>query len=154
MGLDVRIGRFHNIFGPLGAWDNGKEKVPAAMCRKVAQAEDGGTIEIWGDGKQTRSFLFIEECLKALRKLMASDLHSPINIGSAKMISINELAQMVMAIAGKSLSINHIEGPQGVRGRGSDNRFIEQSLGWKPGERLEEGLKKTYGWIEKMANKA
>jgi len=148
--LDVRIGRFHNIFGPLGAWDNGKEKVPAAICRKVAQAQDGGHIEIWGDGLQTRSFLFIDSCLIALRKLMDSDLQQPINIGSSEMISINELAAMIIGISGKSLSLDHIPGPQGVRGRSSDNEFIEQSLGWKPKENLIDGLKVTYEWIDQL----
>lgn len=148
--LNVRIGRFHNIFGPLGAWNNGKEKVPAALCRKVAEAADNGSIEIWGDGVQTRSFLFIEECLLAIRKLMDSDLKTPINIGSEQMLAINELAHMIMKISGKTLSLTHIDGPQGVRGRSSDNSFIEQSLGWRPEERLEFGLTITYDWISQQ----
>lgn len=148
--LNVRIGRFHNIFGPLGSWNNGKEKVPAAVCRKVAQAADGGSIEIWGDGEQTRSFLFIEECLIAMRKLMDSDMTDPVNIGSSEMISINELANNVISISGKTLSLQHIDGPQGVRGRSSDNRFIEKSLGWRPQERLGEGLAITYHWINQQ----
>ncbi|MFT5611803.1 MAG: GDP-D-mannose 3',5'-epimerase [Polaribacter sp.] len=146
-GLNVRIGRFHNVFGPLGSWGNGKEKAPAAICRKVAEALDGGSIEVWGDGEQTRSFLFIEECLIAMRKLMNSDLADPINIGSSEMVSINQLAEKVISMSGKRLSLLHIEGPQGVRGRSSDNRFIEASLGWRPQEELQVGLKTTYEWI-------
>lgn len=148
--LNVRIGRFHNIFGPLGAWNNGKEKVPAAICRKVAQAPDGTSIEVWGDGEQTRSFLFIDECLLAMRKLMDSDLAEPINIGSSEMVSINQLANKVISISGKSLSLQHIEGPQGVRGRSSDNHFIEASLGWRPQEELEAGLRTTYAWVNQV----
>lgn len=150
--LNVRIARFHNVFGPLGAWDNGKEKVPAAICRKVAQATDGGSIEVWGDGKQTRSFLFIEDCLRAVRKLMNSNVGDPINIGSSEMVSINQLADRVISISGKTLSIRHIQGPQGVRGRSSDNRFIEASLGWQPQQKLDDGLERTYSWVNRMAN--
>jgi len=152
--LNVRIGRFHNIFGPLGSWDNGKEKVPAAICRKIAQAADGGSIEIWGDGQQTRSFLYIEQCLLAMRKLMDSDVTEPINIGSAQMISISDLANKVISISGKKLSIVNIEGPQGVRGRSSDNRFIERVLGWRPQEHFDQGIEITYDWIKQQVGAA
>lgn len=146
-GMEVHIARFHNIFGPEGSWNNGKEKSPAAMCRKVAQAKDGGTIEMWGDGKQTRSYLYIDECLNGVRKLMDSNFEGPVNIGSEEMVSINELASMVMKIAGKKLKIKHIKGPLGVRGRSSDNRLIKKKLGWEPSTKLHDGLAKTYAWI-------
>lgn len=149
--LNVRIARFHNIFGPFGSWNNGKEKAPAAMCRKVAQAEPGSSIEIWGDGNQTRSFLYIDECLEGIRKLMDSDFSGPVNIGSEEMVSINQLAQMVMDIAGKKLSINHVSGPLGVRGRNSDNKLIKEKLSWAPSAPLKDGLQKTYAWIEAQA---
>ncbi len=149
-GLDVRIARFHNIFGPEGSWNDGREKAPAAFCRKVAMAKDGSDIEMWGDGKQTRSFLYIDECLKGVEKLMKSDFIGPVNIGSEEMVSINQLAEMIMDIAGKKLSIKHISGPLGVRGRNSDNKLINEKLGWKPGESLKSGLKKTYPWIEEQ----
>ena len=152
-GLQVRIARFHNIFGPDGAWNNGREKAPAAFCRKVAETKDGGEIEMWGDGKQTRSFLYIDECLDGVRKLMDSDFTGPVNIGSEEMISINGLAEMIMEIAGKKLSIKHIEGPLGVRGRNSDNKLIFERIGWRPTRPLREGLKKTYHWIEKQVTK-
>lgn len=148
MGLSVRVARFHNIFGPEGTWRGGKEKAPAAICRKVAEAKDGTQIEIWGDGKQTRSFLYIDECLEAVRRLMQGDFSGPVNIGSEEMVTINELAEMVMKIANKKLTIKHIEGPTGVRGRNSDNALIQERLGWAPSSVLEEGLKKTYPWIE------
>lgn len=147
-GLNVRIARFHNIFGPEGTWTGGKEKAPAAMCRKVAAAPDGGEIEIWGDGKQTRSFLYIDECLEGVRRLVQSDFIGPVNIGSDEMVTINQLAEMVAEIAGKQLSLKHIDGPLGVRGRNSDNRLIEEKLGWKPTEPLQAGLEKTYQWIK------
>lgn len=147
-GLEVRIARFHNIFGPEGTWNDGKEKAPAAVCRKVAEAPDGGSIEIWGDGKQTRSFLFIEECLEGCVRLMRSGWSGPVNIGSDQIISINGLAELAMQIAGKQLTIKHIAGPLGVRGRNSDNRLIAQKLGWAPSRPLREGLEKTYAWIE------
>jgi nucleoside-diphosphate-sugar epimerase len=147
-GLQVRIARFHNIFGPEGSWNNGREKAPAAICRKVAESPDGGTIEIWGDGKQTRSFLYIDECLEGVRRLMDSDFTGPVNIGSEEMVSINELAETVMEIAGKSLTVRHVEGPLGVRGRNSDNRLIFEKLGWKPCAPLRLGLERTYSWIE------
>ncbi|MGC8558859.1 MAG: NAD-dependent epimerase/dehydratase family protein [Nitrososphaeria archaeon] len=155
-GLNVRIARFHNIFGPYGSWKDGKEKAPAAMCRKVAEAVKYGKheIEIWGDGKQTRSFLYIDECLEAVRRLMDSEtFFGPVNIGSEEMVTINQLAEMVMSIAGVKLNIKHIEGPLGVRGRNSDNRLIRQKLGWAPSQPLIVGLEKTYRWIEKQVSK-
>jgi len=153
-GLDARIARFHNIYGPEGAWTGGKEKAPAAICRKVAEAEDGGKIEMWGDGLQTRSFLYIDDCLDAVRKLMDSEnFHGPVNIGSEEMVTINQLAEIAMEIAGKKLRIKHIDGPQGVRGRKSDNQLINEKLGWEPKLSLKEGLQKTYSWIEGEINK-
>ena len=146
-GIEVRIARFHNIFGPEGAWRDGREKAPAAICRKVAEAVDGGEIEIWGDGKQTRSFLYIDECLEGVRRLMESALTGPVNIGSEEMVTINQLAAMVMDIAGKNLTVKHVPGPLGVRGRNSDNRLIREKLGWAPSCPLREGLEKTYAWI-------
>ena len=149
-GIEVRIARFHNIFGPEGTWRGGREKAPAALCRKVAEAPDGGEIEIWGDGQQTRSFLYIDECVEGIRRLMESDYAGPVNIGSDEMVTINRLAEMVMEIAGKQLSVRHIEGPTGVRGRNSDNRLIRQRLGWAPSTRLRAGLEPTYAWIEQQ----
>ncbi len=146
-GLQVRVARFHNIFGPAGTWTGGKEKAPAAICRKVAEADNGGTIDIWGDGKQTRSFLYIDECVEGIIRLTQSDFSGPVNIGSDEMVTINGLAEMAMGIAGKPLSINHIEGPQGVRGRNSDNALIKQKLGWAPSMPLEQGMRLTYEWI-------
>lgn len=151
-GLEVHIARFHNIFGPEGCWNNGKEKSPAAICRKIAQAKDGGAIEMWGDGKQTRSYLYIDECLEGACRLMNSNFTGPVNIGSEEMVSINELAEMVMKIAGKKLKIKHIKGPLGVRGRKSDNLLIQKKLGWKPTTKLVDGLTKTYKWIEEQVN--
>jgi nucleoside-diphosphate-sugar epimerase len=153
-GMDVKVARFHNIYGPYGSWNNGKEKAPAAICRKVAMAEDGGVIEIWGDGKQTRSFLYVDECLDAVRRLMDSDTFSgPVNIGSEEMVTINRLAELAMEIAGKKLSIKHIPGPTGVRGRNSDNRLIGEKLGWAQSHPLRHGLEKTYWWIEEQVKK-
>jgi len=152
-GMEVRIARFHNIFGPEGSWNDGREKAPAALCRKVAVAEDGAEIEIWGDGKQTRSFLYIDECLEGVMRLMRSDWTDPVNIGSEEMVAINQLGEMIMEVAGKKLKIKNIPGPLGVRGRNSDNRLIEEKLGWKPTQPLIEGLKKTYPWIEKQVRK-
>ncbi len=146
-GMDVRIARFHNIFGPYGSWRDGREKAPAAFCRKVAETPDGGEIEMWGDGHQTRSFLYIDECLEGVQRLIQSDFIGPVNIGSEEMVSINQLAEMAMVIAGKKLSIKHIPGPEGVRGRNSDNKMIEEKLGWKPGQHLRQGMEKTYHWI-------
>ncbi len=147
-GMNVLIVRFHNIFGPEGSWNDGREKAPAAFCRKVAETPDGGCIEMWGDGLQTRSFLYIDECLEGVRRLMDSDFTGPVNIGSEEMVSINELAQMVMQVAFKQLEIKHIPGPLGVRGRNSDNRLIKEKLGWEPVQSLHDGLKKTYPWIK------
>ncbi|HOZ36482.1 MAG TPA: NAD-dependent epimerase/dehydratase family protein [bacterium] len=153
-GLDVRIARFHNIFGPEGSWIGGKEKAPAAICRKVAQAKNGEEIEIWGDGNQTRSFLFISECLLGIRKLMdAENFYGPVNIGSDEMVTINQLAEMAMKIANKKLTIKHVEGPLGVRGRNSDNQLISQKLSWKPSMKLEDGLRITYKWVDFMNEK-
>jgi GDP-D-mannose 3',5'-epimerase len=147
-GIEVRIARYHNIFGPLGTWTGGKEKAPAAVCRKVAEAPDGGEIEIWGDGEQTRSFLYIDECLEGTLRLTRSNHAGPFNIGSEEMISINDLALMAMEIAGKKLRLKHIPGPTGVRGRNSDNELIARTLGWAPSRPLRDGLEKTYAWIE------
>jgi len=148
--MDIRIARFHNIFGPEGSWNDGREKAPAALCRKVAETPNDGEIEIWGDGKQTRSFLYIDECLEGMRKLMRSDLLGPVNIGSEEMVTIDELANIIMEIARKNLSIKHVPGPLGVRGRNSDNKFIKKMLNWAPSMSLREGLEKTYRWIEKQ----
>jgi GDP-D-mannose 3',5'-epimerase len=153
-GMEVRIARYHNIFGPEGSWNDGREKAPAAICRKVAMTEDGGEIEIWGDGKQTRSFLYINECLEGTIQLMRSDWAGPVNIGSDEMVSINRLAELVMETAGKKLVLKHIPGPLGVRGRNSDNRLIFSKLGWKPNQPLIEGLRMTYTWIESMVNQS
>ena len=153
-GIQVRIARFHNIFGPEGTWNGGKEKAPAAICRKVAEAALGGEIEIWGDGCQTRSFLYIDECLEGVRRLMDSDFTGPVNIGSEEMVTINQLATLVMQIADKRLSIRHIKGPLGVRGRNSDNHLIAEKLNWRPSRPLVEGLEKTYGWVQKQVARA
>ena len=153
-GLEVHIARFHNIFGPEGTWNSGREKAPAAMCRKVAETPDGGEMEMWGDGKQTRSFLYIDECLEGVRRLMRSDFTGPVNIGSEEMVTINQLAEMAMRIGGKKLSVKHIPGPLGVRGRNSDNRLIREKLGWAPSAKLEDGMRVTYAWILEQAKKA
>ncbi len=153
-GMEVRIARYHNIFGPQGAWCDGREKAPAAMCRKVAETPDNGEIEMWGDGDQTRSFLYIDECLEGSLRLTRSDWTGPVNIGSEEMVTINQLAQMVMEIAGKKQSIKHVPGPLGVRGRNSDNRLIYEKLKWKPSLPLVEGLRKTYAWIEAQVKAA
>lgn len=153
--LNVKVARFHNIFGPYGTWTGGKEKAPAAMCRKVAETEEGGEIEIWGDGKQTRSFLYIDECLEGVRRLMDSEtFHGPVNIGSEEMVTINHLAEIVMQAADKKLSIKHIDGPLGVRGRNSDNKLIKEKLGWAPSKSLREGIAKTYAWINGLVVKS
>lgn len=152
-GLEVRIARFHNIFGPQGSWIDGREKAPAALCRKVAMVKDGGEIELWGDGEQTRSFLYVDECLEGVLRLTRSDWTGPVNIGSDEMVTINQLAQMIAGIAGKRITLKHVPGPLGVRGRNSDNRLIKQKLGWAPKEPLREGLKKTYPWIAEQARK-
>lgn len=146
-GFTVRVARYHNIFGPEGSWNDGREKAPAALCRKIAAAPDGGEIEMWGDGLQTRSFLYIDECVEGSLRLMRSDFAGPVNIGSSEMVALNDFARMIMDIAGKSLSIRHIDGPTGVRGRNSDNRLIAERLGWAPDRPLAEGLAATYQWI-------
>ena len=147
-GLNARIARFHNIFGPLGSWNNGKEKAPAALCRKVAMCEDNGTIEIWGPGTQTRSFLFIEECVEGIHRIMASDCTFPLNLGSERMISINNLAFLIAKLAGKRVSIRNVPGPMGVMGRNSHNKLIRETINWAPAENLEYGLVQTYNWIQ------
>ena len=147
-GLEVRIARYHNIFGSEGSWNDGREKAPAAMCRKVAFAQNGGEIEIWGDGKQTRSFLHIDECLEATLRLTRSDWQGPVNIGSDEMVTITELANIIMDVANKKLSIKYIEGPIGVKGRNSDNTLYEKKLGWRVSKSLKSGIEKTYPWIE------
>jgi GDP-D-mannose 3', 5'-epimerase len=147
--MNIRIARFHNIFGPLGTWKGGKEKAPAALSRKIAQAKDGGTIEIWGSGDQTRSFLYIDECIEGIRRLMASEITEPVNIGSDEMISINNMAQLIARIANKKIVIKNVPGPEGVRGRNSCNKNIKKKLLWAPSEKLATGLEKTYAWINK-----
>ena len=151
-GIEVRIARFHNIFGPQGTWSGGKEKAPAAMCRKAVEAKEGSHIEVWGDGKQTRSFLYIDECIEAVLRLMNSNFTGPVNIGSEEMISINDFAKMAMDISGKKLHIKNIEGPTGVRGRNSDNKLLFEKLNWQPSLSLKEGMEKTYKWIESQIN--
>lgn len=149
--METRIVRFHNIYGPYGTYDGGREKAPAALCRKVAMAEEGGEVEIWGDGEQTRSFCYIDDCVEGIYRLMRSDFAEPINLGTDRMVSINELAKIIIDISGKSgLRLKHIDGPQGVRGRNSDNTLLRQVLGWEPGTSLENGLRETYRWIEKQ----
>jgi nucleoside-diphosphate-sugar epimerase len=147
-GLTVRVARYHNIFGPEGSWNNGREKAPAALCRKIAMEKSGGEIEMWGDGKQTRSFLYIDECLEGTTRLMRSDFTGPVNIGSEEMVSMDQFAAMIMDLAGKRVRIKHISGPTGVRGRNSDNAMISAKLGWKPSMPLIDGLRQTYAWIE------
>ncbi|MEA1649034.1 NAD-dependent epimerase/dehydratase family protein [Nitrospirillum sp. BR 11164] len=152
-GFQVRIARYHNIFGELGSWNDGREKAPAAMCRKVAQSTDGDTIDVWGDGRQTRSFLHVSECLEGTIRLMRSDFTGPVNIGSEEMVTIDNLIDRVAAIAGKHINKNHIPGPTGVRGRNSDNRLIKEKLGWAPSTTLNDGLIKTYTWINAQVEK-
>jgi len=146
-GIKVRVARYHNIFGPEGTWNGGKEKAPAAICRKVAVALDGDPIEIWGDGEQTRSFLYIDECIEATRRLMDSDFIGPVNIGSEEMVSINQLVDLASSIGGKNLNKSHVPGPTGVRGRNSNNNLIREKLNWNYSLPLSEGIKKTYNWI-------
>jgi GDP-D-mannose 3',5'-epimerase len=153
-GLNIRIARFHNIFGPEGSYAGGREKAPAAFCRKVALANNGDEIEMWGDGEQTRSFLFIDECLRGIRKLMDSTYTFPLNIGSEEMVSINTLAKITMKLANKNLKINHISGPLGVKGRKSDNNLIKEKLNWEPSYSLKKGLEKTYPWVLNQINKS
>ena len=145
--MDIKVARYHNIFGPLGTWDGGREKAPAALCRKIAKTENGGSIDMWGDGLQTRSFLYVDECIEGSLRLMRSNWEGPVNIGSEEMVTINQLAEIIMEIANKNLSINHIPGPLGVRGRNSDNRLIKEKLGWEPSQSLKDGLIPTYQWI-------
>lgn len=152
-GLECRIARFHNIYGVEGTWQGGREKAPAALCRKVATTPDGGTIDMFGDGKQTRSFLYVDECVEGILRLMRSDYWKPVNIGSEEMISINDFALMIADVAGKTININHIPGPLGVRGRSSDNRLIRDVLGWEPNAPLREGITKTYEWITQQLEK-
>jgi nucleoside-diphosphate-sugar epimerase len=152
--MQCRVGRYHNIFGPEGTWVGGKEKAPAALCRKVAETNDGEHIEMWGDGEQTRSFLYVDECLEATIRLTRSTFAGPVNIGSDEMVSINRLARMIMDISGKDLGIKHIPGPLGVRGRNSHNELIEKMLGWRPTAPLRQGLEKTYPWIEDQVRRA
>lgn len=161
MGLDVRIARFHNIFGPKGTWKGGREKSPAALCRKVAESIDGGKVEVWGNGNQTRSFLYVDECVEAVLKLMDSDFIGPVNIGSEEMVSINQMAEMIIDISGKNLKVKNIQGeefiekygftcPTGVNGRNSDNRLFREKIGWEVSQPLRVGLEKTYDWISKQ----
>ncbi len=152
-GFEVKVARFHNIFGPCGTWKGGKEKSPAALCRKAAEADNGASIEVWGDGKQTRSFLYIDECLDGVRKLMESDFSGPVNIGSEEMLSINDFAKMAIDISGKQLTIRNIEGPTGVRGRKSDNNLVREKLGWAPSLPLREGMERTFKWINEQVKK-
>ena len=150
-GIPVRIARYHNIFGPEGTWNGGREKAPAAICRKVAELpKQGGSIEVWGDGLQTRSFLFVDECVEATYRLVQSDFTGPVNIGSEEMVSINELVDIAAKVSGKKVEKNHIEGPLGVRGRNSNNDLIREKLGWDYSMTLEEGILKTYNWIEEQ----
>ena len=150
-GIPVRVARYHNIFGPEGTWEGGKEKAPAAICRKVAELPPmGGSIEVWGDGLQTRSFLFIDECIEATRRLMDSEFEGPVNIGSEEMVTINQLVDTAAVVAGKTVEKNHIDGPTGVRGRNSNNDLIREKLGWDYAQTLEEGIRKTYAWIAKQ----
>ena len=149
-GLKVRIARFHNIFGPRGSWNNGKEKAPAALCRKVAMCEDNGIVDVWGPGNQTRSFLFIDECVEGIRRIMESNYTEPLNLGSTRMISINDLVFLIAKVNNKTVSIRNIDGPRGVMGRTSDNNLIKEKINWQPDEDLESGLIKTYQWISEQ----
>jgi nucleoside-diphosphate-sugar epimerase len=149
-GIEARVARYHNIFGVEGTYQGGKEKAPAALCRKVALCEDGGSIEVWGSGKQTRSFLYIDECIEGTIKLTRSSFEGPVNIGSEEMVTINQLAEMIIKISGKNITINNVDGPTGVNGRNSDNALIKETLDWEPTQSLQEGLKKTYNWISQQ----
>lgn len=150
-GIETRVVRFHNIYGPYGTWQGGREKAPAAICRKVAEVEPGGSIEVWGDGEQTRSFCYVDDCVEGIYRLMKSDFGEPLNLGTDQMVSINALAETVIGLSGKTdVSIGHVPGPQGVRGRNSDNTKLREVLGWEPGISLEDGLTQTYRWIEKQ----
>jgi nucleoside-diphosphate-sugar epimerase len=150
-GIPVRVARYHNIFGPEGTWEGGREKAPAAICRKVAHLpEIGGAIEVWGDGLQTRSFLYIDECIEATRRMMESEFIGPVNIGSEEMVTINQLVETAAKVAGKQVEKNYIDGPLGVRGRNSNNDLIREKLGWDYAMTLEEGIGKTYNWISEQ----
>lgn len=153
-GMDIRIARFHNVFGPEGTWTGGREKAPAALSRKIAEARDGDVVYVWGKGDQTRSFLYIDECIEGVRRLMNSDVEDVLNIGSDEMISINDLTRLIARISDKNITIENVRGPEGVRGRNSDNTLIKALLGWAPSARLEEGLRKTYPWIEQQVKNA
>jgi nucleoside-diphosphate-sugar epimerase len=161
--LNVRIARFHNVFGPQGTWKDGKEKAPAAMCRKAAETQNGSSFEVWGDGLQTRSFLFVSECVEAVLKLMESDFTGPVNIGSEEMVTINQLAQLAIDISGKNITINNLGGqdfinkygfscPTGVRGRNSDNKLYREKIGWEVSMPLAIGMKETFDWINVQVN--
>lgn len=152
-GMRNRVARYHNIFGPEGTWQGGKEKAPAAVCRKIALAASNDTIDIWGDGLQTRSFLFVDECVEGTTRLLRSDFEGPVNIGSNEMVTINQLVHMVADIAGKSIEMNHIPGPTGVRGRNSDNQLIQERLGWAPSQTLRAGMERTYAWVEQQVRR-
>ena len=152
--LDTRTVRFHNVYGPNGTYDGGREKAPAAIARKVAQAVNGGEVEIWGDGEQTRSFCYIDDCVEGIYRLMMSDYQEPLNLGRDRMVTINQLAEIVIDISGKNLSLKTVSGPQGVRGRNSDNTRLREVLGWEPTTPLEIGLVPTYQWIQKMVENA
>jgi nucleoside-diphosphate-sugar epimerase len=150
-GLETRIVRFHNVYGPYGTYDGGREKVPAALCRKVALAEPGGSIEVWGDGEQTRSFCHVDDCVEGIHRIMRSGYRSPLNLGTDRMVSVNQLARIIIDISGKPrIGIAHVDGPQGVRGRNSDNTRLREVIGWEPRVSLEEGLAPTYRWIEEQ----
>ena len=149
-GIDVRIARFHNVFGPEGSWNNGKEKSPAALCRKVAMAEDNDTIEVWGPGTQTRSYLYIDECIEGIHRIMENNYTKPLNLGSERMISINDLVLLIANLTNKTINIKNVDGPVGVMGRRSDNKLIYETIGWKPDEDLETGISKTYHWINEQ----
>jgi nucleoside-diphosphate-sugar epimerase len=153
-GMRVRIARLHNIFGPRGSWNNGKEKAPAALCRKVAMCEEGGTIDVWGPGVQTRSFLYIDECIEGIQRIMQSDCEVPLNLGSQRMISINDLVMLIARLSNKNISIRNIEGPMGVMGRNSHNKLILESINWLPTDHLEYGLTQTYNWISQEIKNA
>lgn len=152
-GMKNRVARYHNIFGPEGTWTGGKEKAPAALCRKIAYANDNDSIDIWGDGKQTRSFLYVDECVEGTLRLTRSEFEGPVNIGSEEMVTINQLAEIIMELAQKAVRLNHIPGPVGVRGRNSDNRLIQEKLGWAPSQPLAKGLETTYAWIEQQTRR-
>jgi nucleoside-diphosphate-sugar epimerase len=153
-GISTRTVRFHNVYGPRGTWTGGREKVPAALCRKVALAADGGEIEVWGDGRQTRSFCHVDDCVEGIMRLMDSGYELPLNLGSDRMVTVDELAHLIIGISGKKLALRHVPGPEGVRGRNSDNTRLRQVLDWTPQISLEEGLAATYRWIEEQVRLA